>query len=95
MTYDATADFSSLNNPNGVWSSGYTISLGSSFVLYDQFTSSSDIHAWTSSTASGVNFEKNMGTTTQFGIQPGQISLHPGAANEFSVLRFTVPTAGE
>ena len=33
--YSAAADFSLASNPNGVWSYGYEISLGSSFQLYD------------------------------------------------------------
>ena len=32
--------------------------------------------------------------TTTFGIAPGQVALHPGSGNQYSVLRFTAPMTG-
>ena len=36
QTYDAAAQFSGTDNPNGVWSYGCTESLGAAFHLYTQ-----------------------------------------------------------
>ena len=36
QTYDAAAQFSGTDNPNGVWSYGCTQSLGAAFHLYTQ-----------------------------------------------------------
>ncbi len=95
-TYDASADFSGVSNPNpnGAWSEGYTTTLGSALVLHSQYTPnySLNVNAWNS--ANAVVFEKNVGATTTFGIAPGQAALHPGSGNQYAVLRFTAPGAG-
>jgi hypothetical protein len=94
QTFDAAADYSRFNNPNGVWSAGYTNTLGSALVLYDVNNGVTDgLNAWRSS-AIGVdpNFSKNLSGSTLINIAPGQVSLHPGPNNQYSVLRFTAPT---
>src|SRR3989304_9249112 len=92
VVYDATSDFSGASNPNGVWSEGYTSTLGSAFQPFDQFaiTNGGDIARWTS-TAVGPNiptFFKNVGAAEIFGVQPGDVALHPGFSNQYAVLRF-------
>ena len=44
-----------------------------------------------------INFNGTNGPVSALGIvwEPGQLALHPGPANEFSVLRWTAPAAGE
>jgi hypothetical protein len=52
-TYDAAADFSGTANPNGVWSYGYTDSLGGSF--HADFSQGTNIYgeeAWSPYTTS-------------------------------------------
>src|SRR4028118_329829 len=83
--FDAAADYSRFNNPNGVWSSGFTNTLGSALVLYDTNNGiTGGLNGWFSSTI-GVdpNFSKNLGGIAQIGVDPGQTSLHPGPANQY------------
>lgn len=92
--YDATAEFSTTTNANGVWSYGYAVGtdIPYSFTLFDHATGA----GWDSTTyrvlgapAIWVNPE----ATTQYGITPGQMSLHPGPdAYSPAILRFTAPT---
>ena len=44
-----------------------------------------------------INFNGTNGPVSALGIvwEPGQLALHPGPRNEFSVLRWTAPAAGE
>lgn len=93
--FDATADYSRFNNPNGVWSAGYTDTLGSALNLYNINNGvTNGLNLWNSTvvnTASAPTFGRNLGGAMQFGIPPGQIMLHPGPQNQYSVLRFTAP----
>jgi hypothetical protein len=94
--YNPITDFSITNgNPNGVWTYGWMPSDLSTFYT-DTITQG----------LQGVNWDCWWGqnqqthvclnnlTFTSYGVQPGQISLHPGAAYQAAVLRFTAPTAG-
>lgn len=95
QTYDAFTDFSTTNNPNGVWRSGYTDTLGSSLVLYTQFTSGT-FQSWRNPavTVSGApEFARNLGPQA-FGVPTNFLTLHPGSANQYSVLRFTTAITG-
>lgn len=83
--YDAFSDFSTTNNPNGVWSYGYTV--GSGFVASPAYAPSGSVAGWTDSSVASY-----------LGVYLASTSLllHPGdAANEKAVLRFTAPTAGQ
>ena len=99
-SFDANADYSLENNPNGVWSAGYTstATLGSSFNLYDTTNGNTNgVYMWLSTVvqaSQSPSFSKNLGSASIYGIKPGEISLHPGPQNQFSVLRFTVPRTG-
>jgi hypothetical protein len=99
-SFDATADYSLENNPNGVWSSGYTstATLGSSFNLYDTTNGNTKgLYQWLSTVvqaSQAPSFSKNLGSTSFYGLEPGEIMLHPGPQNQFGVLRFTVPRTG-
>ncbi|MBS0191321.1 MAG: hypothetical protein U0573_09665 [Phycisphaerales bacterium] len=98
--YSAAADFSPTNNSNGVWSFGQFNSLGAPFILHGaNGTSSYGFDYWSASpgfslpgvlhnaTASSIHY----GTAI---YNPGQLVLHPGASNEYSVVRFTAPVTG-
>lgn len=96
--FDATADYSITNNPNGVWSSGYKSTLSSAFVVYDQTGYVANSYSyWNSSTASNqepigaMNFYKNFSNAPIYGLDPNMIALHPGPLNQYSILRFTAP----
>lgn len=96
--YDATADFSTLSNPNGVWQYGYSVGNGAyNFTLFDRLNPT--VPGWISSTYSSLGAPtawKNTTGGTMFGVAPGQISLHPGR-DPFSptILRFVAPADGD
>jgi PEP-CTERM motif len=87
---DPYADFAN-SNPNGVWSYGYTNSLGSTFNLFTDFftapnpEASNQMAAWRESAV-----DPFLGVYQTF--TPGVLLLHPGAAGQYSVLRFTAPS---
>ncbi len=79
--FDVTADFSVASNPNGVWTYGYSSTLGGAFNLYDaHFVASS----WNKS---GEPFLGDYGG--------GLVAVfHPGDNGEYSIYRFTAPASG-
>jgi hypothetical protein len=102
--YDAAADFSTAANPNGVWSYGYSTTLGGTLAFHAStapvpaYTAISNWHTdlgygvpviLRNATASTVT--NNTGTIV---LAPGQLASHPGTGGEFSVVRFTAPFAG-
>jgi hypothetical protein len=100
--YDATADFSPTSNPNGVWSYGYSTTLGGTFNLY---TSSGNflnpngtptgLDSWDKNIGLGNPAVIHNGTNAPILIdgtalyKPGQLGLHPGPDGEDSIVRFT------
>jgi hypothetical protein len=105
LAYDASADFSTSINPNGVWSYGWSTTLGSAFNLDTSNTTAayglSGLAGWFSNqSAEGVpsilrNTTANplaIGTFTQY--QPGQLALNMNGS-EYSVLRWTAPSSGQ
>ena len=110
IVYDAALDFSLNSNPNGVWSYGYSDTLGSTFVLDDlNAQESSGLYTWrnASQEPNGPNFAYNptaspiiiddtaTGGTDHMVWAPYQLSLGPGSGFQYSVLRFTPPESGE
>jgi len=103
-TFDVAADFSATNNPNGVWSYGWSSTLTSDFNLYpDPGKFYDDIDFWVDfgHTADGSppNVAHNgtgitIDTHNTIIWQPGQFSLHPGNSGEYSHARWTAPYAG-
>lgn len=99
--YDASSSFSIGSNPNGVWSYGYTTSLGGTFIPYTLTQSNtplSGIDSWTANLG-GTNTPIISKNTTSNNLmystvrwQPHQLTMHPGVNGEYSVLRFTAPT---
>jgi endonuclease/exonuclease/phosphatase family metal-dependent hydrolase len=92
-------------NPSGPWSFGYSIEGGEAyaFIPFDNFVQGEGA-------ASGLYWRrgdyfvngtptawKNTSATTQNGVAPGQVSLHPGPRPEgdFAILRFTAPVEGD
>lgn len=98
-SWDVTTDFSVENgNPNGAWSYGWmdvgltTFSASSQHDDYGPEASPVWISGWIVHLAHSVSGSlwKNRGGP-QFGVGPGQISLHPGFGFEASVARWTAP----
>ena len=100
ITYDAVADFSTTDNPNGVWRYGYsTLGPGQyEFKLLDDHIAGFDWNWFDTSYVSlyAPTIWKNYSSTTSYdGVTPGQLSLHPGPNNYSpTILRFIAPTTG-
>jgi hypothetical protein len=99
--YDAAADFSTNSNPNGVWSYGYSTTLGSAMTLYsDNADAIAGMGQWRSNIWAGApavwkNFTTNTITYNTDIYGPGQLGFHPGPNGEYSIVRFTAPTANQ
>ncbi len=95
-SWDATADFSITNgNPNGVWSYGYYPNGTTSFTLFwHAGTGYAGSPLWNNSNDDQPPVVwKNIGSP-QWGVQTGELSLHPGPSNEHTVVRWTSPING-
>jgi hypothetical protein len=108
LIFDATADFSATNNPNGVWSYGQSATLTSAFQLYTQHGLNNENHppadlldTWNAGTGGNHLYPSVLHNGTGspissdgFTYPAGQLGFHPGPAGQYSVVRFTVPTSG-
>lgn len=101
--YDAAADFSFSSNPNGPWQYGRETSLGGALSLYTTtFAPTSGPFAGLQFWGTGANIDPNVMhnptsatvLVASTSVLSGQLSLHPGPSNEYSVVRFVVPTTG-
>ncbi len=101
--FDAATDFSSSNpNPNGVWQYGWEATQNSSFNALSSFNQSNFSSVlnmfgflgdnWTTDNYTFITIEKNNDSKSFVGVQPQQLGMHPGSSNEYTVLRFIVPT---
>lgn len=103
IVYDAASEFSTTSNPNGVWRYGNSASLGGAFNLFTTNGNSQGMDYWNFTGVLEVPMVEHNGTAnpvTTFGsvtIQPGQLAFHPGGGpnDQFTLVRFTVPTAGD
>jgi len=102
--FDVSSDFSATSNPNGVWTYGWSHTLGSSFIADAINRSDSGIDFWQGSVGTNEppksfptisrNSSANPVAYTTIAYAPHQFSLHPGPNGEYSVARFTVPSSG-
>ena len=105
--YSAAGDFSGSSNPNGVWSYGWSTSLGGNFILdtYESTSSLNGLSAWLGKPGPGGNayaspYIAYNGTAAPIALnvntvyQPGQLAVVPGFTNDYVVTRFTAPFAG-
>lgn len=100
---NAGADFSIASNPNGAWSYGSRsladlLNTGT-FAAYGFSGSSGSINYWAVTPGFSVPsvFKNASASPTAFAtvlMQAQQLALHPGAAAEYSIVRFTAPSAG-
>jgi RHS repeat-associated protein len=100
-TYDASAQFSGSANPNGPWTYGSTPKRGGVFTAYPFPGQQGGMPTWfltapTSGTTVPLLSFNNTGVQTISGaiVPPNTLLLHPGAAGENSVLRWTAPATG-
>lgn len=98
---DVATDFSRTNNPNGVWSYGWTPNLRSPFIMCNDPRVREGLDSWCGNRAPdgnpGVYFNATgspivLCTTTR--LEPGQFALHPGPAGEYALVRWTAPETG-
>ena len=101
--WNLSADYSTSTNPTGAWSYG-SRTLGSlastSLSLYGSYFSSLGWDQnWAAYPGSLPVITRN-GDTSPHGVStipawlPGQVSMHPGPGGEYSIARFTAPSAG-
>ena len=97
--YDAAADFSPTNNPDGVWSYGSSTTLGSPFMLGNTHGNAFGIDYWVGDyTTTGPSITHN-GTQKPVTFSSvtwdvGQLGFHPGPNGEYAIVRFTTPSTG-
>jgi len=95
--YDAAADFSPTNNPIGVWTYGFSSTLGGTLTDYTNAATLSGVHIWRGASDDPSVFWNGTSqpvTLYTWTLQPHQLAFHPGAGGEYSVIRFTTPSAG-
>jgi len=90
--FDAAADFSASDNPNSVWSYGWSETLGSAFHLYtDKGKDSFGNDVWYDSPHAQFVVHNGTGTVTSI-WQVDQLGFGPGQNNTYSVIRWTAPS---
>lgn len=104
IVYDAAADFSAANNPNGVWSYGAQQQLGGTFTAYSRTKVESGNPTW-------YELDTFLIYSQVWGIEPwiaydgvsSHLLMHPGVITypydlydklPYSVLRWTAPADG-
>jgi len=100
-TYDISTDFSTASNPNGVWTYGYSTTLGGALIPYVQSTTTIDgIQIWRNLIGTEpVDFNNpTNGDVVTCGsclaLPAHTAAFHPGPNGEFSVYRFTTQIPG-
>ncbi len=97
-SYNATTEFSITNgNPNGVWTYGW---MDSGFTTFTPYTDTviGAFKQWYVPGHSGdytPNVGYNYTAGVEYGVLPGQITLHPGPNGEVTVLRFMAPSTDQ
>jgi hypothetical protein len=97
----AGSEFSSIRNPNGMWSYGASLAPGS-FTIFTVAGQVSGLDSWRvaagipDSTGAPVIYHNGTGSplNTHIVYPAGQLVLHPGPDGEYAVLRWTAPADG-
>lgn len=99
--YDIADAFSGPNNPNGVWSQGWSSTMYSSLHLFTSFGSTSQFEGWNDPTniaagapGSGHNKTGNVISLGSPVLQPYEVVCHPGQYGEYCHIRWTAPADG-
>jgi hypothetical protein len=93
QVYDATADFSSNANPNGVWSYGWTSTLGS-LILYDAHRTIPFVGPSGEEWYPAPEADTDRPDVVYWIPGSPQLSMAAGPAGEYSVVRWTAPANG-
>jgi hypothetical protein len=104
-TWNAAEDFSVASNPGGDWSYGWSSSLGSTLHLYpehehpfglalDSWVDPAIVQAGAPTVYHNGTLNSISGINSVLNWQPGQLTFHPGALGQYSVVRWTAPAAG-
>jgi hypothetical protein len=98
---DVAADYSTTDNPNGVWRYGWSSALGLPFVLSTDSGVREGLDTWRGDLAAdgnpaayhnGTNNTILLEGTASFA--PGVFALHPGPGGEYAVARYVAPETG-
>jgi hypothetical protein len=94
--YDLAADFSASSNPSGVWTYGYSTSLGAAFNVFGTTGNVSGIDVWTIDTSTPTPTVNHNGTGSPITDgtitwAAGQVGFHPGPNGQNAIIRFTAP----
>ena len=104
--YDAAADFSFSPNPNGVWSYGWSQTLGSGFNLDTAVNPSlggvPGVVQWQGNQPPGAdgnpsvfeNTTSSSQTISSIFILSHSLAFHPGSLGQYAIVQFTAPSAG-
>jgi hypothetical protein len=99
---DVAADFSLTSNPNGVWRYGWSMTLGSPFILSNSPGVREGVGTWSGNIAADGNpavYHNGTGNVivlaTSARFEPGQFGLHPGPNGEYAVVRYVAPVGGD
>ena len=94
--YNAADDFSTAGNPNGVWSYGWSPTLGGNLTPYIGHTTSFTLDVWRDQIDPNVSHNgSGLQLNTGFAVWANnQMAFHPGPNGEYSVIRWTAPQAG-
>jgi hypothetical protein len=101
QTFNPFPDFNLSGNPNGVWQYGRTPTLGGTFTLLGDTSTSGSIIGWQFNGGSlqlpGI-FKNTSGSVVNAGTvtypATNFLNLHPGSDGTLAVLRFVAPVAG-
>jgi hypothetical protein len=99
--FDVADDFSKTNNPNGAWSYGWSLTLGSSFILSTDASVREGLDTWRGNFANDGNpsvLHNGTGSTILLAgsvpFEPGEFGFHPGPSGENALVRWTASEPG-
>lgn len=105
---DPGREFSITKNPNGVWSYGYTSTLGGPFTLYSatklNFYEEQGWDNWYSPEANwcdtpyasrGIVGRETQQLANSLIVPRESLELHPSCTNDYAVVRWTAPVSGK
>lgn len=107
--YNAATDFSATSNPNGVWSYGWSATLGGLFTadaansVIQNLGGIPGVVQWRGNLPPNADgnpsvFENTTVSSVIDGtisMPAGALAMHPGSSGQYSVIQFIAPTAGQ
>lgn len=102
--YDAAADFSATMNPAGVWSYGWSPTLGGTFNLNTEVAAfGGGAIQWQGNQPPNAdgnpsvfkNVSGSILNISSITMPVGALALHPGSGGQYSIVRFTAPSSGQ